>query len=131
MDNFILKKWINSEHRECDEYIQQLHNYIESLLANPNYKLLQSYKKFTDSLAEDMMHVSTGDTDKLKVLSNSKDDRAFDRAMVVLKSADSFDKIAKMTEGLKPTIEEEEKVETVKIKKGANVLETITRQIKE
>lgn len=125
----VLKKWMTSEHQDCNSYIKELHEYVEKLLENPNYKLLQSYKKFTDSLAEDMVHVSTGDTEKLKVLSNSKDDKAFDRAMVVLKSADSFDKIAKMTEGLKPTVEEEEKKETVRIKKGANPLESITRQL--
>ena len=118
---------MTAEQKGCDEYLKEVHEYIESLFTNPNYKLIKSYGEFTDSLAQDMTHVATGNVEKLKVLSNSKDDKAFDRAMIVLKSVDSFDKVAKMVEDLKPIIEEEEKKELIRIAKGGNPMEAITR----
>ena len=75
-----------------------------------------------------MKKVASGDVDNLIILTNEKDDKAFERSMMVLKSVDSFEKIAKLTEDFKPFIEEQQKNEIIKITKGSNPMEAITKQ---
>jgi len=106
METFKIKKYITSSHKDCNSYLLEIHEYIEELFENPNYKLIEAYRDFTNSVATDMKNIAKGDFEELTILSNSKDDKAFDRAMLVLKSVDSFDKVAKMMNDFKPVIED-------------------------
>ena len=130
MTEFKIKKWIKPESPECADYLEQIHEYLDRLFENPNYKLIESFREFTNSIAKDMKNVASGDVESLTVLTNAKDDKAFERAMSVLKSVDSFEKIAKITEDFKPMIEEIEKREALRITKGVNPMEDVVKKLR-
>ena len=130
MIEFKIKKWIKPESPECADYLEQIHEYLDRLFENPNYKLIESFREFTNSIAKDMKNVASGDVESLTVLTNAKDDKAFERAMSVLKSVDSFEKIAKITEDFKPMIEEIEKREALRITKGVNPMEDVVKKLR-
>ena len=127
---FKIKKGIKTGSAEIDEYIEQLHDYVLDFDTSNIKKLIRSLDRLAGVIAEDIdkiidgedtyeKEVETGERGKdgeplyetryitnLKILSDSKDSKVYDRVMTLFTKVKDLDAVAKTAKGLIPAVEE-------------------------
>ena len=131
---FKIKKGIKTGNPETDEYIEQLHDYILDFDTSNIKKLIRSLDRLAGVIAEDIdkiidgedtykKEVETGEFGKdgeplyethyitnLKILSDSKDSKVYDRLMTLFTKVPALDGVAKTAKGLVPEVQEVEEI---------------------
>lgn len=93
----LVDKTIRSGDARVDEYIETL----ESKLDFGNlYRFIMAANSIFGAMADDMEKIALGKKDKLKILSDDKDDKFAERLSMVLKLSDTAKKIAEQAEAL-------------------------------
>lgn len=136
-----------------NDYIESLENYLLELKANNTLRLIFKLDEMNGLIADDIDKIIRGedweddpidigdDEEKpiilntgrttLKILSDSKDSKVFDRVMVLYTKLKDLKSVTEHVANLLPEVEEveEEKID-VKINKGKNAFEDIMDQVK-
>lgn len=149
-----IKKHMRSKTDEgLNDYIESLENYFLELKANNTLRLIFKLDEMNGLIADDIDKIirgedwedapidigedeensiilNTGRT-TLKILSDSKDSKVFDRVMVLYTKLKDLKSVTEHVANLLPEVEEveEEKVD-VKITKGKNAFEDVMDQVK-
>lgn len=150
---FTIKKGIKTGNDQIDQYIEELHEYILNFETSNIKKLILSLDKLAGVIAEDIdmiingtdweedplnmasdedeedVFINTGRS-RLKVLSDSKDSKVYDRIMSLLQRVKDFELVSKAAKGLLPDVEEyvektdqEELIKDIKLKGKGNSFE--------
>src|SRR5690606_25533105 len=106
MEKFRLKKHLKSGIEEVDNYLRDIHEYVESFDTSSVKMLLMALDEACMEMAKDIAKTTRGETDGLNILSNDKDDKVFDRVLTVISKVDSIKKISELAQDLKPDIED-------------------------
>lgn len=149
---FKIKQGIRTGNPEVDEYIDSLHQHLLSFDTSNIKKLILSLDKIAGVLSEDIEMVISGEDwipepteildeegyptvsldtgrSRLRILSDSKDSKVFERVMTLVQRVKDLDAVAKTAKALLPEVEEwterqeKEVKEVVKIASGGNSFE--------
>lgn len=127
--NFVIKDGITTGDPAIDSYIQDLHNYILSFEASNIKKLILATDRLAGVIAEDIDKIIQGEDEiedevlmgyddedepiyeketrsTLKILSDSKDSKVYDRILNLISKIESFEKVSKAAKSLIPAVEE-------------------------
>jgi len=127
--NFVIKDGIKTGDPAVDQYIQDLHEYILSFEASNIKKLILATDRLAGVIAEDIDKIIQGEDEtedemftgydeddepvyekvtksNLKVLSDSKDSKVYDRILNLISKIESFEKVSKAAKSLIPVVEE-------------------------
>lgn len=127
--NFVIKNGIKTGDPEVDKYIQDLHEYILNFEASNIKKLILATDRLAGVIAEDIDKIIEGEDEtedevfveydeegepvyekvtksNLKVLSDSKDSKVYDRILNLISKIESFEKVSKAAKTLIPIVEE-------------------------
>lgn len=149
-----IKKYMRSKTDDgLNDYIESLENYFLELKANNTLRLIFKLDEMNGLIADDIdkiikgedwedAPIDIGEDDEnsiilntgrttLKILSDSKDSKVFDRVMVLYTKLKDLKSVTEHVSNLLPEVEEieEEKVD-VKITKGKNAFEDVMDQVK-
>lgn len=127
-EKFELRLDLVSESEEVNLYLYTLHNYLVNFETSSVKQLLISLDELCVKLTDDVNHLTNGELDKLTILSNSGEDKTFDRVMKIIEKIDSFKKVSEMAEALRPDIaskKEEVKKSKIQIDTSSNPFEQI------
>ena len=127
-EKFELRLDLVSESEEVNLYLYTLHNYLVNFETSSVKQLLISLDELCVKLTDDVNHLTNGELDKLTILSNSGEDKTFDRVMKIIEKIDSFKKVSEMAEALIPDIaskKEEVKKSKIQIDTSSNPFEQI------
>jgi len=87
----LIDKNIRSGKKEVDEYIERL----ETMFNFSNlYRFIMAANEVAGVMADDMSKIAQGKKDKLKILSDDKDDKFTERLTTILKQVDVIKKIS-------------------------------------
>lgn len=151
----VLRRGLKTGDEEVDQYIEDLHNYLLSFETSNIKKLILSLDRMAGVLAEDVDmiiegddweshpteiesedgdHVVTIDTgrSRLRILTDSKDSKSFERVMSLMQRIKDIHEVAKIAKSYVPTAEdyqepganaEQDLIKEVKLKGTGNVFE--------
>lgn len=127
--NFVIKSGIKTGDLMVDQYIEDLHDYILSFEASNIKKLILATDRLAGVIAEDIDKIIQGEDEtedevlmgyneddepiyekmsknNLKILSDSKDSKVYDRILNLISKIESFEKVSKAAKTLIPVVEE-------------------------
>lgn len=104
MEKLKIRKNIKSGIKEVDDYIDTLHNHIESFDTSSVKMLLMALDEASGEIAKDVVRISRGDLDNLTVMTD--DSKAFDKLLKIMEKIDYIKKISELAQELKPDIED-------------------------
>jgi hypothetical protein len=87
----LIDKNIRSGNKQVDDYIERL----ETMFNFSNlYRFIMAANEVAGVMADDMSKIAQGKKDKLKILSDDKDDKFTERLTTILKQVDVIKKIS-------------------------------------
>lgn len=150
---FVIKKGIKTGDAEIDAYIESLHEYLINFETSNIKKLILSIDRLAGAIADDIDKIVDGESEyekevlleydedgepvyetkhlsNLKVLSDYKDSKVYDRVIALLGRVPSFQLVAQTARGLIPEVEEytekteeAQMVENIKLSGSGNSFE--------
>ena len=138
---FVLRlDWEKFKVEELKEYIDELHKYILEFQTSSIHDILLELDNVARVIAKDLGLIANGEGHNAKFLTESKDDKQYERVMAMVDKASKWQEISNMAKSLRPdfvpaegnALKEGEYLKSkVKITKGKNAFEQVMIQIKE
>lgn len=145
MEDFKIRKHLRTKDDSINEYIESLENFILNLKAENTNRLIFKLDELNGIIADDVQLIIDGEafeekeiysekTDsyfpvtvsKLKILSDSKDSKTFDRTMALYGKLRDLELVSKIVKDMLPEVEEKEKTK-VKLDKSKNIFEQLVK----
>jgi hypothetical protein len=145
MEDFKIRKHLRTQDDSINEYIESLENFILNLKAENTNRLIFKLDELNGIIADDVQLIIDGEafeekeiysekTDsyfpvtvsRLKILSDSKDSKTFDRTMALYGKLRDLELVSKIVKDMLPEVEEKEKTK-VKVDKSKNIFEQLVK----
>lgn len=126
--------WTTLDREELREYINNLHNYLMDFKTSSIHDLILELDNVARVITSDLVLIAQGKGIKAKFLTESKEDKQYERVIQLIKMAKDFKEMSNMASELRPKVTEENRqavlesvgikiVPSVPMEVGANVFE--------
>lgn len=107
MEAFKIKPFVRSGDPVIDRYLQEMEQFILNLEASNIKRMIVAIDNVAAGVADDLNSLMDEDsTHELKVLSDDKESKIFDRFMTLVQKVDQFKSVAVHADSLRPGVAE-------------------------
>lgn len=103
-EKFKLRLDLKTGNEEVDLYLYDLHSYVMSFETSSIKQLIISLDNLAQKICDDIDIIAGDSEQSLSILSTNKDDKIFDRVLMLISKIKDFRTISEMAESLRPEV---------------------------